>query len=59
MTGSTLRFNCSDCAKNRAGLEGGLRNWSGPKADERKAWSDQGVGIPEKTFTFSEDICSP
>lgn len=46
MTDSTLHFNCRDCAKNRAGLGGGIGNWSGTKADERKAWSDWGFGIP-------------
>lgn len=46
LTGSTLYFSCRNYTKNRAGLGGDVGNWSGPKANGRKAWSDRGLGIP-------------
>lgn len=47
-TGSTLPFHHRDCAKNRAGLGGGIRKWNGPRAGERKAWGDRGICSPSQ-----------
>lgn len=57
MTGSALPFHCTGCAQNRAGLGGGIRKWRGPKAGERKAWSDQGVFPGRLLPSETEGIC--
>lgn len=58
-TGSTLPFHRRDCAKNRAGLGGGIGKWSGPRAGERKSWGGRGVFFRRLLPSETEGICSP